>query len=165
MRDLLTDLRYIKADFPGGGRVHRGFLAAFNQVRDKVARDLEKTGLPAVMTGHSLGGALAVMAGVEWPANQIHVYGCPRVGNRDFVKRLKCPARRYVNRMDPVTWVPYATSPVQIFHAGVNGRLPTLYAHAGLRVGLSGWGHPVKGYVKATRWLQLPVVAAAREVA
>ena len=164
LRDLLTDLRYIKADFPGGGRVHRGFLAAFNQVRDKVARDLEKTGLPVVMTGHSLGAALAVMAAVMWPANQVHVYGCPRAGNRAFVKRLKCPMRRYENRLDFVPSVPFLTSPVQAIHALSNGRSPTLYAHAGVRVGLEGWWHPVKGHVKATRGLQLPV-AAAREVA
>lgn len=165
LRALLTDLRYIKCDFPGGGRVHRGFFSAFNQVRDAVERDIEKTGLPMVYTGHSLGAAPAIMSAVLWGAEQVHVYGCPRVGNKDFVKRLDCPAFRYENRLDFVTSVPLWTSPVQAVHAWKNGRKPTLYKHAGVKVALSGWGHPVNRYVKATRGLQLPVVAAAREVA
>ena len=154
LRALLTDLRYVKCDFPGGGRVHRGFYAAFNQVRDAVERDIEKTGLPMVYTGHSLGAAPAIMAAVLWGAHQVYVYGCPRVGNNVFVKRLKCPTFRYVNRLDPVPWIPFATSPVQAVHAAVNGRLPTLYAHAGRKVVLSGFGHPVRGYVKETRALR-----------
>ena len=150
-RDVFADLRYIKRDFPGGGRVHRGFLKAFNQVRDAVQADLRKTGLPVVMTGHSLGAALAMMAAVMWPAHAVHVYGCPRVGNGDFVKRLKCPVTRYENWFDPVTFVPPPNSPVQAVHALSHGRAPTLYRHGGKKVGLSAFGHPVRRYVKGTR--------------
>ena len=31
-RDVLTDLRYVKTDFPGGGRVHLGFWLALKRV-------------------------------------------------------------------------------------------------------------------------------------
>ena len=57
LRDLLTDLRYIKCDFPGGGRVPSGFYAAFNPVRDDVERDIETTGLAMAYPGHSPGAA------------------------------------------------------------------------------------------------------------
>ena len=150
LRDAFTDLKYIKCDFPGGGRVHRGFFRAFNQIRDDVQADLEKIGLPVVQTGHSLGAAPAIMGAVMWPAHQVHVYGCPRVGNGDFVKRLKCPVRRYENWLDPVTYVPPPTSPMQAAHALSHGRKPTLYKHAGKKVGLSGFGHPVRRYRNAT---------------
>ena len=37
--DIKADLRYVKVDFPGGGRVHVGFYTAFRNSRDRNSRD------------------------------------------------------------------------------------------------------------------------------
>jgi len=149
-RDLFRDLRYIKTDFPGGGRVHRGFYSAFLEVWDEIAADLKNLAYPKIYTGHSLGAALAVMAAVMAPPREVHVYGCPRVGNRAFTDRLKCPVFRYENWFDLVTYVPPATSPVQAVHAWAHGRAPTLYHHPRTKVATPALGHFIRRYVKAT---------------
>ncbi len=148
--DLFTDLRYIKCDFAGGGRVHRGFYRGFMEVWDDIAADLANLAYPKIFTGHSLGAALSLMAAVLRPPGAVHVFGCPKVGNTDFVRRVACPVTRYENWFDLVTWLPPATSPVQAAHALRHGRKPTLYAHAGKRVGLSGIGHFIRRYRNAT---------------
>ncbi len=152
-KDLFTDMRYIKCDFPGGGRVHRGFYGAFTEVRDEIAADLENIAVPRIFTGHSLGAALAVMAAVVCPPREVHVFGCPRVGNKDFVRRLTCPVHRYENWFDMVTYLPLATSPIQAAHSLRHGRKPTLYVHAGEKVGLGGIGHFIRRYRSATAGL------------
>ena len=149
-RDLFTDLRYIKTDFPGGGRVHRGFYHAFEQIWDEVVVDLKQFAYPKIYTGHSLGAALAVEASVALPPSETHVYGCPRVGNHDFVDRIQSPLFRYETHFDPVTYVPLATSPVQALHALRHGRAPTLYTHGGKRVRIGGFGHYISRYINAT---------------
>lgn len=64
-------------------------------------------------TGHSLGGALAVlMANTIQPfcAQPVHIYtyGCPRLGEADFVARLHPSLVHYrlLNNNDPVPWMP-----------------------------------------------------------
>ena len=40
--DIKADLRFVKTDFPGRGRVHAGFYTAFRKVEDAIAGELEK---------------------------------------------------------------------------------------------------------------------------
>ena len=155
--DWRADSRYVKTDFPAGGRVHLGFLEAFDQVRDEIGEDLaafEGRGDCRVFCGHSLGAALATLGTVVWRPDLSYVYGSPRVGNGDFVRLI--PRRRLVrhqNWFDPITKVPWGTSPVQAVHALRQGRAPTIYRHAGTRVRTRGFGHPIARYVKATTYL------------
>lgn len=151
--DLLRDLRYVKVDFPGfaGGRVHRGFLAALMRIWPAVEADLRRLDptMPRIFTGHSLGAAMAVEASgmaEDLVPEQVHVFGCPRVGNRAFVAGLRAPIVRYENWADVVTFVPPPTSPRQILNALRHGRLPSLYRHAGVAVQLPTWRHAVVNY-------------------
>jgi len=90
---------------------------------------------------------MALMAAAVIRPSQAHVFGCPRVGNRVFVDNLaSVPVYRYEASFDPVTWVPPRTSPVQAIYALAHGRLPTLYRHAGRRVGVDARGHSMDGY-------------------
>ena len=140
----------MKTGFPGGGRVHRGFYRAFMQVRDEIAANLEHIAAPTIFTGHSLGAAMALMAAVMWSPQDVHVFGCPKVGNKDFGKRLTRPVTRYENWLDIVPYLPPPTSPIQAAQSLRHGRKPTLYAHAGKRAGLSGIGHFIRRYKNAT---------------
>jgi pimeloyl-ACP methyl ester carboxylesterase len=150
--DVLTDVRYVKAPFPGGGRVHKGFRAAFLAIWPTMREALDsiEPGLPRIYTGHSMGGALAMLAAVERPPALVHVFGCPRVGNAAFVRSLAgVDITRHEARRDPVTWAPPPTSPVQVLYSLVNRRWPTLYRHAGRRAAVDSAGHFMSGYERA----------------
>lgn len=70
---------------------------------------LEVRDLPLYICGHSLGGALAVVA--TWALESrynaaCYTYGAPRVGNSEFAERFKTPIYRVVNGADPVPFIP-----------------------------------------------------------
>ena len=64
LKDWKTDLR-IKMEAVEGkkGRIHEGFQAAYEAVRNRIETKIkEHPGVPLFITGHSLGGALAIVA-------------------------------------------------------------------------------------------------------
>jgi triacylglycerol lipase len=99
------------------GPVHRGFDRAFDAVSDQVTLALAERGTePLLITGHSMGGALAVVAadhclaenGVR--ATAIYTFGMPRVGDEAFATRyndsLGATTYRLVHGDDIVATVP-----------------------------------------------------------
>lgn len=102
---------------PGNRGAHTGFMvlagtflhsAAFQQA----LLDHDVGRKQVFMTGHSLGGALALLLARELQGlcrRRIHVYtyGCPRVGSPSFVRTI--PRRivhyRMINEGDPVAWL------------------------------------------------------------
>lgn len=129
-RDRATDFdfRTKKIEIPGHPRpvfVHRGFYAAYKAIEDELRADLLATSpkKPIYFTGHSLGGALAIVAtaavGIsEDPANSkelrdladrvaaVYSFGAPRVGDSNFDMIVKAPHYRVVNRFDLITLTP-----------------------------------------------------------
>ncbi len=95
-----------------GHKVHEGFYQAFQAVEALVREDLDKpeyASLPLYITGHSLGGALAVVATYCLASDSIaacYTYGSPRVGNREFGLGIKPPIYRVVNAADLVPRLP-----------------------------------------------------------
>ena len=96
---------------PHGWIVHQGFLEAadsvFDPVRDAVA------GKPYALTGHSLGGAIALLIGAtlaaryDHPPIRITTFGAPRVGLGGYVdatRSMEIYEFRFGN--DIVTQVP-----------------------------------------------------------
>jgi predicted lipase len=127
-RDIFTDLWAFKKELPfknkKGIRVHRGFLDAYMSVRDEIlTKVLELNSKRIIITGHSLGGALATLCGVDLQKNSIvhwhnlHLatFGSPKVGNRKFKKSFNNRVfsyDRYVNRLDLVPLMPFSCSAV-----------------------------------------------------
>ena len=119
LRDLLADAQFHKVKGPLG-QVHRGFLHAFELVRDDVVNTIQrfrdKTQPQSLWcTGHSLGGALAVVAAASLSVgghkvNGLYTFGQPRVGDETFANEcVRCLAGqhyRFVNNNDTVTRVP-----------------------------------------------------------
>ena len=75
---------------------HLGFAIAWAAVHDEVMAFLDgpARGLPVVITGHSLGGALAQIGGFEIASRGRHVaavvtFGAPLVGNTDYMARYE----------------------------------------------------------------------------
>ena len=109
--DILTDLDFLPTDSGQGGVVHEGFKKAFDSVWADLENFLEDHQEKAMwITGHSLGGALAVHAASRLMANGCYTYGCPRVGSRSFNKTIMTPMYRAAKYNDIVTRVP--TPPV-----------------------------------------------------
>jgi hypothetical protein len=96
---------------PTGGAVHAGFANAFSGVGSKVRKWLDNhRGMQVIVTGHSLGGALATLSASQWAASRLVTFGSPRVGNVAFVGTVRAEAvARYVDCCDIVTRVPPET--------------------------------------------------------
>lgn len=97
------------------GRVHRGFSSVLSSSWKSVESVLaEAEGKPLFLTGHSMGGALAVLtacrlAKLDRPAVATYTFGAPRVGDRIFCSGYSLPTYRLVNRLDLVPEMPLAS--------------------------------------------------------
>ena len=85
-----------------GGKVHSGFRSGVDEVWDGVLADVATLGKLMVLTGHSLGGALATLAASRLheaghPIAAVYTYGQPRTGLTDFRSAFEA-------RLDDVTY-------------------------------------------------------------
>lgn len=80
----------VDCDLTRGCEAHDGFYKSWRQSSSTVTAALESAlsanpGYALVVTGHSLGAAVATLAGAEWRnagySCDIYTYGSPRVGN------------------------------------------------------------------------------------
>jgi len=105
--DLKADADIRLTDWPGGGKVHRGFKDALGEVWLELAiytRRLNDQGCKIWVTGHSLGAALA--ADRCGNVQGVYTFGSPRVGDGAFKKNFDAAAYRIVNNQDIATRVP-----------------------------------------------------------
>lgn len=132
--DLATDLELSTTKWDGDVRVHAGFDAAFESVRGAIEAWLAKHApLPPIVTGHSLGAALATLAASRWRASRLVTFGCPRVGNEAFAHTIPAQSnRRYVDGCDVVTEIP--------------PEIPNLYVHAGTAIYIDRHGRLQPGW-------------------
>jgi len=105
-------------DLEGGG-VHRGFHECYASVRNAVMEFLAAEAAPdrtIRLTGHSLGGALAMLAamdiatsGLPFRALEVFASGTPRLGSRkwaDYYTQQPISTWRIANEKDLVTKIP-----------------------------------------------------------
>lgn len=102
--DWISDAIAIQSNYrcvPNSGKSHKGMSDIYYSARKAILSSLDK--LPAhkklMITGHSLGGALATLCAVDVAANSpfrlpsVYTYGSPRVGDPTFSKV-------YANKVD-----------------------------------------------------------------
>jgi triacylglycerol lipase len=112
INDILADLKMFPVKHHISGRVHRGFYAEYDKVipgiKEALTKHNKKGDKTVWVTGHSLGGAMAVLVAAELrPNGGLHTFGQPRVGNAEFLKALDgIKYYRYRNNNDAVTAVP-----------------------------------------------------------
>ena len=119
VRDFIkTDFNIAKTAAPelgSGVEVHTGFWNAFREVRDHlitVVKQRQTANQKIWITGHSLGGAMAVLAAISLqcrniPVQGLYTYGCPRVGNERFRNLFsRMNVQRYVYALDLVPMAP-----------------------------------------------------------
>src|SRR5579862_6635780 len=99
------------------GMVERGFSTLYNQCSTSVRQTVANAGAArVVVTGHSLGGALATLATADLVlagrAPLMYTFASPRTGNVDFANKFNQNVQvrwRVANTEDLVTTVPLAT--------------------------------------------------------
>ncbi|HUE57678.1 MAG TPA: lipase family protein [Candidatus Udaeobacter sp.] len=115
LRDIVTDIKIRFYRDKEGVEIATGFGEAFTLVEGEVRKTVGNLdpSLPLYITGHSLGGALAVIASTRIrPSDRIaacYTFGCPRVGNTEFAEQLwKVPVYRQVHASDIVPRLPFS---------------------------------------------------------
>lgn len=113
VKNALTDIDYQHCDsfqelarlsMPQGVKLHRGFLSAWCGLREPILAELERLqathahGLRLHVTGHSMGGAMAMLASLEaqhlmeareenpLAQHTTYTFAAPRVGNAQFAE-------------------------------------------------------------------------------
>jgi len=108
--DIITDINSRFYVDKSGSKIHAGFLQAFEAVKDVTEVEIDKSKEYALyITGHSLGGALALIATRHFNSDNLaacYTFGSPRVGNEEFGDEIKPPIYRIVNAYDPVPFLP-----------------------------------------------------------
>jgi len=121
IRDIFTDLNLFRKKSDYHGYVHRGFKCALDYVWKDLKNfvDSIKEGREIVITGHSLGGALATICAARMRCKVLYTFGSPRVGNIMFSKNLDKDVHhyRFVNIEDIVPGLPPAL--FGYMHSGV----------------------------------------------
>ena len=141
IEDMISDLNNTQSIFHDNLYIHSGFLAIYMKMQ-KDLMDLLKTLSPSsvIIIGHSLGGALAMILSVDILTNMnwkpvLYTFGCPRVGDDNFVQFLKnknLECYRVVNYEDVVPQFPL---PVTL--RMLNPRKPFFFEHYGTVIGFS----------------------------
>lgn len=151
--DWIADFDFVPTGYTfvtGFGQVHAGFQDVYDCVRDNIAANLPAAARGCdqiLITGHSLGAALAVLAAPDvargMPPNTIEprltTFGGPRVGLPDFATAFDAAIEccyRVVNFLDIVPLVP-----------------PSPYVHVGAAIEVDsggavdvGWRHSLAAY-------------------
>jgi hypothetical protein len=107
----LGNLDTAMAPWPRGGRVHRGFRTMLTELWEEIAKALDAIHVPLFYTGHSLGGALAVLAASLRPPQAVYTFGAPRIGDAAFAETLAgmqiyhvCNPGDIVTALPPARW-------------------------------------------------------------
>ena len=122
LKDIKTDIKAVTKACETGGKIHSGFHEAYEQVVLDIENALdteEFENMPLFITGHSLGGALAMIAAKKITHKggnaACYTFGSPRVGDEVWISNIKTPLYRVVNAADCVTMLPPGAVPVEIF--------------------------------------------------
>jgi triacylglycerol lipase len=122
--DAIADIRALQVPYPydaSAGMSHAGFTEIYQSAREavKAAVSALPQGLTLYVTGHSLGGALAVLAALDIAVNTsfhvpiMYTLAGPRVGDPEFADRFdnvvvtkNTASWRVVNMFDLVPLLP-----------------------------------------------------------
>lgn len=141
--EWISNTQFAQVDYPyvaDGGMTHRGFTELYTSIEGAVVASVTaaKAKFPdatILLTGHSLGGALAILAGPDLEERTGYVpvlynFGAPRVGDPTFSRRFEGLVEtswRTVNTNDPVPDLPPTTVP------GFEGNRPVTYSYDHVR--------------------------------
>ena len=112
------EFNFVDSSLTTGAEVHDGFNSAWGEMSEGVATTLAAAletypGFKIVATGHSLGGAVAMLGGGylrnDGYTVDIYTFGAPRIGNgvvSDYISAQDGPEFRITHLDDPVPRLP-----------------------------------------------------------
>lgn len=133
--------------------VHRGVFEMFNSIEDKLTAEFTQSTTPREITfcGHSLGGALAMVAAAYYSTHfpdidvSCFTFAAPKVGDTAFQEHLVTHTRELVhvvNEIDLVPRFPFVSS--------------FLVDNVGQKYTFQGGNHPIHGHRLLTYLHYLP---------
>jgi len=135
-QDWLNDVRQNQVPCELGGQVHQGFHSVFQAVRLQVRDRLPARGLKdVVLTGHSLGAALATLLALDLrkarPELRLTLLtaACPRIGDEAFCREVDRLVARHTTLRNDADLVP--TLPAAVTMNFRNPFRPFLYSRCG----------------------------------
>ena len=123
IQNWINNIKTDQVSYPGcsGCYVHRGFYDNYRNVYDSAKSALKKVrsahqGAKIMITGHSLGGALAALSSVSIKKDvgsvaEVYTFGEPRIGNKNLADYLakQSSISRVINYADVVPHLPTMT--------------------------------------------------------
>ena len=111
LKDIKTDMKFKFKKSELGYKIHSGFLRSFKSVEENLKKEIDALGdeTPIYITGHSLGGALAIIATAFLQRDNIaacYTFGSPKLSEGSFADYIKIPIYRVRNYLDPVPNLP-----------------------------------------------------------
>ena len=151
--DWVTNARFIRERMADGTQVHRGFLQAIKSATTYLLNQRRAMRAPVFVTGHSQGGALAILAArlfesAGLPVEAVYTFGGPRVGNGRF-------ARDY----DQLTTVPTTAGNGSSTHPGLGRRTFRLVLEEDIVPRVPGW---LLGYRHVGQEIFMPSLGGMR---
>lgn len=143
IRNWIDDISTLKTPYPycSGCEVHNGFYNTYLSVQSQVLTLVKgfHTQYPSysiLVTGHSLGGAMAVHAALDLKLSlglsteDVYTFGQPRVGNPDFnlfYQKTVSQNYRVTHYKDPVPHLPFEDwefqhQPQEIYYQMLNNK-------------------------------------------
>lgn len=139
--EFKTILRFWKKEY-NGHRVHAGFVDSINNISKSLIKDLEELdrNKTLIYTGHSMGGALALLLTMHFKPTRICTFGSPKVGGgEEYLEQFKdIEVLRIVGKYDFVSYLPPS--------------LPFIspYEHVGRTIKVGNEKHPYKAHRLST---------------
>jgi predicted lipase len=105
---------YQEEGYQGKVRLHKGFYLNYQQIREQIFK-IAATDLDLAIAGHSKGGCIAQIAGVDLNFNlnkeiKVITFGSPACGNKHWQEsaQKRIASTNYFNLLDVVPWLlPY----------------------------------------------------------
>lgn len=147
-------------------RIHQGFLSRYRMLRPQILETIKtvdpKKSSTLVVTGHSLGAALATLAGLDlvlagYTNVIVYNFASPRVGDRSFTELVDQSMKVYriVNSSDLIPTLPLSVQPNM-----TTPNQPSFYSHCGSALYFSdNWlsllnNHNIAIYMKNLEFIQ-----------
>ena len=107
LHDDFIDLNMVLSH-DGVSLEHSGFRNALDILWDDIKAYIQPLLATRALwyTGHSLGAAMATIAAKRITGLVCYNFGCPRVGDKNFVAAVKTPVFRFIRNNDIVTRIP-----------------------------------------------------------
>lgn len=113
--DYLQDAKFrlVQLNYPAGdiaAEVHEGFLQDFDSISASLTSAIKSVpSKPIFVTGHSLGGGIAILCASDFvriglPVAGVYTFGQPRVGDRLFASFYDTQKSETLSNLCSITW-------------------------------------------------------------